>query len=222
MKLLKRVLLTAGAIVFAAIAHAAPATLTQKFSDVVYTDYGRTQGIGYGQTPVGDWVFTATLEMSNAEFTPGYVNRWYRLDRLTLTQESLGLFNAEIVNMPFAYFLQDANGFDRFGFVQTISGFGPWTLTTYKVGHFLPPQTFEQLLSSLTTGIEPEDDFFNIGPQWDYFEFSDGRRLYGVGSGTSSIKFSSVSAVPLPGTIPLIGAAVLVWGIQRRRGVAAI
>lgn len=197
------------ALAFSVASHASPITITQTYSDVTFYEYGETDGVTYGHVPTGDWIFTATVDSNAAKQSSDPAYAAYHLSSLTLTQASLGLSNEAITNVPELFFYPD-----RFGFAATASTEPPWTVVVYEAGHFGPGLTLQQDLDLLTNPTTT-DPYTSFGPQSDGFTLADGRVLYGWGFGPATV---SVSAVPEPGTLPLmlVALAPLAWRLKRR------
>lgn len=199
-----------GLLAFAAYVYAEPITVTQTFSNVSYDNYGITSGVGYGQTPTGDWIFKGTVD-SNAANIATYANTGaYQLTNLTLTQASLGLFDVGITNAPVLFFYSD-----RFGFALNDLGQAPWTVIVYEPDHFASAHTLEQYLALITTPLV-NDSYTSFGPQWDGFTLEDGRHLYGWGFGVGT---PAVSPVPVPRSFSLllVGFGPLAYAMQHRK-----
>ena len=191
----------------AAVASSAQATLItlqQTFSDVIYNDYGVTTGIGYGQSPIGDWIFTATIDSETPELLGFSTRQAFYLSSLTLTQESLGLSNAVIVNAPYLYFSHD-----RFAFAGSPYGSSPFTSIVYAGDQFVGALTLSENLARATQPSFTSTDT-GFGPQWMGFEFEDSSRLFGRGHGMAKI------TIPVPGSLALVIAGFGVLTIGRR------
>lgn len=213
--LLRKAAAAFGLSAIALCSSASPITITQTFSDVLYNDYGVSDGVGYGQTPTGDWIFTATVDSGAPNLSPWSDIGAFPLTSVTLTQASLGLFNMGIVNMPVLFFLPD-----RFGFANNIDTYPPWTVIVYELGHFSGAHALDEYLALATTPAT-NDPFTSFGPQWDGFLFADGRSLYGVGNGLG-IPMVSAATVPEPSSALLILLALgLLVHSKRRRELAS-
>lgn len=188
-------------------------TVTQTFKDVAWDDYGVASGLGYGQSITGDWVFRGTVDTKA-------VNQYGWPDEgasyaatVTLTQSSLGLIDAPIVNVGYIYFHSD-----RVGFAFNTNGFAPWTRTKYPevqfdnftafplhIGHVLP-------LSTHTSN--------GFGPQWSGFALSNGLRIYGWGlAAASAVNVQSSSPVPEPSTWVFLLSGFGAMALARRWGL---
>ncbi|HXK26049.1 MAG TPA: PEP-CTERM sorting domain-containing protein [Myxococcota bacterium] len=193
---------------FAAQSQAVPIEITQTFSSVSWYDYDVAGGVGYGQTPIGDWVFSGFVDSDATDLAPEANIGVFQAASITLTQASLGLEEIGISNMSYLFFTHD-----RFGFSEDVTLGAPWTRVIYEPNHFLGAQTPGQYLALATTPAvtNPEDGF---GPQWDGFALADGRRLHGWGFAASSAV--AVVSVPEPGSLgPLLGAFGLMAWRQR-------
>lgn len=188
-----------GILIISANLHAGTITLTQTFSNVIYNDYGVSAGVGYGQSPTGDWIFTGTVDSNAVNISPWADVGAYQLTSLTLTQASLGLSNVGITNAPVLFFYPD-----RFGFALNANGQAPWTVIVYESNHFTGTQSLSGYLGLITQPLV-NDSYTSFGPQWDGFALEDGRRLYGWGFGLGT---PAVSAVPLPASLPLLLAGL--------------
>lgn len=198
------------ALAFSVASHASPITITQTYSNVTFYEYGEPNGVTYGHVPTGDWIFTGTVDSNAVKQSSPYPEfATYQLSSLTVTQASLGLSNVAITNVPELFFYPD-----RFGFAATQDGAPPWTVMVYEPGHFANGLTLQQDLDLLTNPTST-DPYTSFGPQWTGFDLADGRTLYGWGFGPATV---SVSAVPEPGTLPLmlVALAPLAWRLKRR------
>lgn len=190
-----------GLMACAIYSHAAPIAITQTFSSVSYTDYGVADGVGYAQTPTGDWVFKGTVDSNAVNISPWSGIGAYQLTKLTLTQASLGLFDIGITNAPVLFFYPDS-----FGFAFNAAAAAAWTVIFYEPNHFSSATTLDEYLALITTP-PPTAALSGFGPQWDGFALEDGRRLYGTGWDFGVPK-ASTAAVPEPSSLPLLLVAL--------------
>lgn len=196
-------------VTLTAYSQASPITITKTYSNVIYNDYGVETGVGFGVTPVGDWIFKGTVDSSAANISPWPDIGAYQLSALTLTQASLGLFDIGITNAPVLLFYPD-----RVAFAFDVNGAPPWTIIVYEPNHFSNAHTLAEYLALLTVPAQ-NDTFTGFGPQFEGFALADGRRLYGVGNG---LGIPSVSAVvPEPSSLVLMLLAVALLCIAGRR-----
>lgn len=196
---------------FGGQAQASLITISQTFSEVAYNDYGVETGIGFGTTPTGDWIFSAVVDSNTANISPWPDVGAFQLTSLTLTQASLGLFGAEIVNAPVLIFYPNL-----FGFAFDFGGQAPWTRIIYEPDHFASAHTLSEYLALVTIPTEHSLDT-GFGPQWTGFTFADGRSLYGMGFGVG-IPSVITAVVPEPSglVLMLLAAAWFAW--NRRPG----
>lgn len=189
----------------AAQSHAVPIQITQIFSSVTWYDNDVAGGVGYGQTPVGDWIFTGFVDSEAADLASEASIGVFQATNITLTQASLGLDEIGVGNLSYLYFSHD-----RFGFSEDTTFGAPWTRVIYEPNHFVGAQTPDEYLALAIfhPANNPEDGF---GPQWDGFQLADGRRLYGWGFADAS-----TVSVPEPGSLGLLLAALSL--VAWRRG----
>lgn len=208
--MLKKLAGGAGALLVGLCAQAAPITITQTYHDVAYDDYGVSTGIGYGKSPTGDWIFTATVDSNAADLSTetSYGIHGYDLSRLTLTQGSLGLHDAVITNAPVLMFFPD-----RFAFAATVDGAPPWSVVVYEHAHFAGASSLAEELALVPDTPAVADPYTSFGPQWGGFLFNDGSRLFGWGFGSATV---AVSTVPEPENIALMAASLAILAMASR------
>ncbi len=207
----KKVAGAAGSLLVSLCAQATPITITQTYHDVAYHDYGITTGVGFGKSPTGDWIFTATLDSGAADLSTETADGidGYELSRLTLTQASLGLDDAVITNVPVLSIFPD-----RFAFAATVDGGAPWSVVVYEAGHFTGASSLADDIALMSQTPAVADPYTSFGPQWDGFQFADGSRLFGWGFGSASV---AVSTVPEPATIALMMSALAMLAVGSRK-----
>lgn len=190
--------------------HAIPITITQTFSNVSYNDFGVTDGLGFGTSPTGDWVFKGTFESDTAN-----ISQWgdigaFQMTSLTLTQASLGLSEVGITNAPVLLFYPD-----YFGFTANIYGQAPFAVVNYEPNHFLNAHTLNEYLALITQPPAETNIYSGFGPQWTGFALEDGRRIYGSGSGLATVNVAAAVTVPEPSSLALMSISFL--GLFTRR-----
>lgn len=190
-------------VTLTAYAQASPITITMTYSNVVYNDYGVETGVGFGATPVGDWIFKGTVDSSAANISPWPDIGAYQLSSLSLTQASLGLLHIGITNASVLLFYPD-----RVAFAFDVNGAPPWTVIVYEPDHFSSAHTLAEYLALLTVPAQ-NDAFTGFGPQWDGFALADGRRLYGVGNGVGIPSVFAVVPEPSSFVLTLLAVALL-------------
>jgi len=198
------------AFLAATYVHATPIVITQTFSNVIYNDYGVSEGVGYGLASADDWVFKATID-SDAQ----NVSSWsdigaFQLTSVTLTQASLGLHEAAITNASVLLFYPDF-----FAFTANINGAAPFALTSYEPNHFLGAHSLNEYLALITQPLPETNMFSNFGPQWEGFALDDGRKVYGSGSGfvTTAVE----ATVPEPSSFALLIVSCVGLLVARRK-----
>jgi hypothetical protein len=198
----------------AAQSHAAPILITQTFSNVDYFDYDVAGGVGYGQHPAGDWIFSGIVNSDAADLVGDADIGVFQLTDVKLTQAGLGLDQVGINNMAYLWFYPD-----RFGFSFNTFTASPWTRIIYEADHFTSAGTLAEYLALATAPLVDNLDS-GFGPQWDGFELADGRRLYGWGFAAGIPTVSAVT-VPETGTLSLMLGAfgALLWRMRGRRTV---
>ena len=200
----KKAMVSLLAVASMVCAYAEPVTITQTFSDVAYNDFwghGGTNSVTHGQSPTGDWIFRGTVDSNAVNISLWSDIGAYQLTSLTLTQASLGLFEATILNAPILLFYPNF-----FAFTLNIYGGSPWTEIVYENDHFASAHTLQDYLA-LIMAPSVNESFSGFGPQWEGFEFEDGRRLYGSGAGVGAPAVLS-NAVPEPTSLLLWFSAV--------------
>ena len=188
--------------------YATPIVVTQTFSNVRYDNYGVVDGVAYGQSPTGDWIFKGIVDSNAVDAEPHPNVGIYQLTGLTLTQASLGLFDVEITNAPKMVF-----GLDRFYFGADSGGSPPWTVIVFDPDHFATGFDLSGYLALLTRPII-NDSYTSFGPQWTGFNLADGRHLYGWGFGTG---VPSVAFIPEPASVLILLIGLCVSGFHRIR-----
>jgi hypothetical protein len=199
----------------AAAAQAIPVHVTQTFSDVTWDFEGFTNSVGFGQVISGDWIFKGIFDSETPREAGNQdIGGAWRLSSLSLTQASLGLQDAAILNVSYVTHFIDNVGFAYSWLVY------PDTRTTLPDGTFVPPYTPNPFAMNLgpvagTNGV--------IRPRDEGFLFADGSRLFGYGSAGSSTFGAVVSPVPEPETwlAMMVGLAALAGRFAKRRADAA-
>lgn len=206
-------------LVATATSNAATYTVTQTFSDLRYL--GADAGVGFEKVPTGDWIFKATLEADEEDLSPDEFVSLYTLTSLTFTQESLGVFDARIVNVPYLYFTPNAFGFTS-GMVENGSLMVPRTEAFYGFRYyFAGAKTLAERLALAPDIQSPSESGYNNIAFVAYeigFQFEDGRALHGQAVSTLSSTIT-VSVVPEPATagIMLLGLSAVMSIARRRR-----
>lgn len=206
-------------LVASATSNAATYTVTQTFSDLMYG--GADAGVGFEKVPTGDWIFRATLEADAEDLSPDEFVSLYTLTSLTFTQESLGVFDARIVNVPYLYFTPNAFGFTS-GMLENRSLMAPLTEAFYGFRfYFAGAKTLAERLALAPDIQSPSESGYNNIALIAYqigFQFEDGRALYGQAVSTLSSTIT-VSVVPEPATagMMLLGLSAVMSIARRRR-----
>lgn len=195
-------------------AQSAPIVVSQTIRLTNFNHYGIEAGLLYSETAVGDWVLKATLD---SESTPinsiAYFSTDYRLDKVTLTQASLGIEDVLITNM--AYLRLYTNGF---GFITTpvsagevSSQMGYWPNPFYTLD--TPPSLTEFLDLLKSSPISHA----SILPSNIEFDLADGRKIYGTGEGYG---IASITAVPEPSIYLSLFVGLGILGLVRNKKTA--
>jgi hypothetical protein len=201
------------AFVFSAgAAQAIPVQVTYTFSDVTWDHQGFTNSVGFGQVISGDWVFKATFDNEAPALISSDIRGSYALTSpVTLTQGSLGLADAAILNLHFLnFFLERAS----FGFS---SDHAVWP----RVGANMPNSYNDS--NPFANGFGPVTSAVGvISPRDEGFLFSDGSRLFGSGNALSATIGAAVAPVPEPETwlAMMAGLGVLVGRFAKKRAAS--
>jgi hypothetical protein len=194
-------------------AQAIPVEVTFTFSDVTWNHEGFTNSVGFGQVISGDWVFKSTFDNEAPAVIAGDIRRTYALTGpVTLTQASLGLVDATILNLHYlSFFLERAS----FGFSSDHS---IWPRLGANLPQIYPNiNPFENGYGPVTSAVG------GISSHDEGFLFADGSRLFGYGNALSTTIGAAVAPVPEPETwlAMIAGLGVLVGRFAKRREASA-
>lgn len=198
----RKIIIFASLIAIAFPASAVQVVITQTLSDVIWSDYGVTTGLGYGQEVTGDWIFKGTTD-TELQDEAVWTNYGSFFTTVTLTQESLGVYDEVITNLNYLFV-----GSDIIGFSVDTYGRAPFTITRMSENYFSTPDIFPSVPE--ITINDHFDSGNGFGPQWAGFQLESGDNIYGFAySGISSVSAQYSSVVPLPGAFILFASALV-------------